>query len=322
MQDFVAPVSKAIAALVRGQHLALAVVVGFFFGVMLRQLLFVLWVDRGRNVIIVLLRLLAALLFGGVGVLLCKALGPAQPWDGPAVLAAAAGAVSVLFEVCVLGVRQLRPGRTPLLGWLVRLILILAALLVAAVGLMRAGYLALSTDAPVLRIEVTGETGERQVHWAPPDQPMQQQTLRTSRVVFRSPTGQKLAEAWLYGDQVGISGRVLRLSPRLNALGMPNLFALDFVHNGYTTADRHNRLPHQAVPLPAVGQLAVHPRWRALQDELLARWEQRAPKQDDSPWLLRTATTESTYFPLVSPDGQPLRQTYTLVLTPGGLTAQ
>jgi hypothetical protein len=32
-------------------------------------------------------------------------------------------------------------------------------------------------------------------------------------------------------------------------------------------------------------------------------------------------TVESTYFPLVDPVGNPLRHTYRLVLTPGGLSA-
>jgi hypothetical protein len=322
MQDFLAVVGKVVGALVRGQHLMIAAVIGFFLGVMARQILFVLWVDRGRSFVIVLLRLLCALLFGGVGVFLIKALGPTEPWDGMAVLAAAAGAAIVLFEVIILWLRELRPGQPPPLGWLLRLVMVLIALLVASVSLMRAGYLALSTDHPVLVVEVTGETAEKVVHWAPPDQPMREQTLRTSQVRFRTPAGQKLADVWIYGDQVAVSGRVLRLSPQLNAAGLTNLFALDFVHNGYVDADRHNGQPHQAVPLPAVGPLAVHPRWRELQDSLISLWERRSTQ--DSPWLLRAATTESTYFPLVDkmPNGKPLRRTYTLVLTPGGLTAQ
>jgi hypothetical protein len=228
----------------------------------------------------------------------------------------------MLIEVVILGLRKLRPGRPPLLGWLLRLVLVLVALLVALLSLMRAGFLALTTDRPVLLVEVTGETGERLVRWAPPDQPMHEESLRTSLVRFRTPSGQLLAEAWVYGDQVAVSGRVLRLSPQLNAAGLPNLFALDFVHNGYATAERHNRLPHQAVPLPPVGQLAVDPRWRQLQESLLARWERRSA--EGSPWLLRATTTESTYFPLVEPmpGGKPLRRTFKLTLTPGGLTSQ
>ncbi len=321
--DYVATqLGPLLKALLRAPHLALAVVVGFFAGVAARQLLFLLWVDRGRAFPVVLARLLAAGLFGGAAALCVAALGPQSQWTLGTVLALGAGAASVLIEVLILGLSRLRPGRPPLLGWLVRLLLVLAALLVAAMVLMRAGYLALTADQPVLLVEVTGETADKTVRWAPPDQPLREQALRTSRVLLRTPAGQPVAEAWLYGDQVAINGRVLRLSPLLNLAGLSNLFALDFVHNGYATAERHSSLPHQAQPLLPIGQLAVSPRWRELQERLLALWEQHSAA--DSRWLMRAQTTESTYFPLVEPmpGGKPVRRTYTLVLTPGGLTAQ
>jgi hypothetical protein len=105
----------------------------------------------------------------------------------------------------------------------------------------------------------------------------------------------------------------------LNVAGVPNLFELLFAHNGCATAERHQTLPRTATPLPAMGPLAVHPLWRGLQARLLAAWERGA---EDSPgWAIRSATLESTYFPLVEPDGSPLRRTFRLVLTGGGLTA-
>lgn len=322
MDDLAGLLAPMFSGLLRLQLLAAAVVVGFFCGIAARQLLFVAWVDRGRSWLVVLLRLLAAVLFGGAAALFVTALGSGQKWGGEAVLAGAAGAALVLIEVFILGLRRLRPGHPPLLGWLVRIVLVLVALLVVLLTLMRAGYLALTTDKPVLIIEVTGETATRVVHWAPPDQPMREQELRTSRVLVRTPAGQPVAEAWVYGDQVAINGRVLRLSPALNAAGLTNLFALDFIHNGYTSAERHNTMPHQAMPLQPIGQLAVDPRWRALQERLLSLWERRSG--EGSGWMLRASTTESTYFPLVAPppSGKPVQHTYTLVLTPGGLTSQ
>jgi len=321
--DYVATqLGPLLKELLGAPRLALAVVVGFFLGVAARQLLFLLWVDRGRAFPVILARLLAAGLFGGAGVLVAAGLGPQAQWTPGTWLALASGAASVLIEVLILGLVRRRPGRPPLLGWLLRTVLVLVALLVAMGVLMRAGYLALTTDQPVLLIEVTGETADKVVRWAPPDQPLREQTLRQSRVILRTPSGQPVAEAWLYGDQVAINGRVLRLSPLLNVAGLSNLFALDFIHNGYATAERHSTLPHQAQPLVPFGQLAVSPRWRELQERLLALWEQRTPA--DSRFLIRAQTTESTYFPLVEPmpGGKPLRRTYTLVLTPGGLTAK
>ncbi len=320
MQDVAAQLGPVIGALSRAPQLALAVVIGFFAGIAVRQLLFLLWVDRGRGALVALVRLFAAGVFGTAAWLCATALGPDAGWDGRAAMGFAAGAASMLIEVVILALSGLRPGRPPLLGWLVRIILVLLALLVAALVLMRTGYLALTAEKPVLIIEVTGETATKKVRWAPPDQPLREEELRTSRVLLRSPAGKSVAEAWIYGDQVAISGRVLRLSPLLNVAGLSNLFALDFVHNGYTSAERHNNMPHQAQPLAASGQLAVHPRWRELQDRLLSRWEQRT--EPESRFMLRAQTTESTYFPLTDASGKPVQRTYTLVLTPGGLTAQ
>jgi hypothetical protein len=166
---------------------------------------------------------------------------------------------------------------------------------------------------------VTGETSAQLVHWAPPDLPAREEALVTHRVIFRTPEGDPVAEAWVYGDEVAVKGRVLRLSPWLNALGCPNLFELSFAHNGYTTAERHNTYPHEAVPLPPLGPLAVHPWWRPLERRLLDGWERGFP--EGSGWAVKAVATESTYFPLVDADGQPTKGLHRVVLTPGGLTA-
>jgi hypothetical protein len=99
---------------------------------------------------------------------------------------------------------------------------------------------------------------------------------------------------------------------------VPNLFELLFAHNGYATAERHNERPHMAVPLPPLGPLAVPPPWKSLQERILSAWERRAT--GDETWGIRSATVESTYFPLVLEDGTPARGVSRVVLTPGGLT--
>ncbi len=250
-------------------------------------------------------------------------------WDSRAVLLAAGVAALMMSSVLVFQFLLRHPRRYSLVGLLTRGILILALFLSATLTLMRSGFLALTTDRPVLFVELTGETRPQTVRWAAPDQPLQEQTLRAHRVLLRAPDGTKgqaggpiVAEAWLYGDEVAVKGRVLRLSPLLNAAGVSNLFELSFVHNGYFTAERHSLFPHQAQPLKPLGPLAVHPRFRPLRDWLLAHWERQDPKSDDPRGLaVVAATTESTYFPLVDARDQPLKHTYALVLTPGGLTA-
>ena len=105
----------------------------------------------------------------------------------------------------------------------------------------------------------------------------------------------------------------------LNAAGVPNLFELQFAHNGYRSAERHASQPHTAVPLPAIGPLAVHAWWRPIQARLLEAW--RGGVAEGSGWAIRSLTTESTYYPLVDAAGRPVRRTYRLVLTPAGLSA-
>jgi hypothetical protein len=232
------------------------------------------------------------------------ALGAFVLFLSPAVVAAATGR------------RAAVPGFA---GVVARTVVLFALLAAAMVTLLCAGFLAFTEDRPVLLVDVTGETETTLVRWAPANQPPREEPLLTHRVVFREPGGDAVAEAWLYGDEVAVKGRVLRLSPLLSVAGVPSLFELTFAHNGYATAERHNTLPHIAVPLPPMGPLAVHPLWRGVQSRLLAAWERKAA---DSPaWGVRSATIESTYFPLVGPDGSPTKGTFRLVVTPGGLSA-
>jgi hypothetical protein len=71
--------------------------------------------------------------------------------------------------------------------------------------------------------------------------------------------------------------------------------------------------------LPCTGSLAVHPWWRPVQVRLLALWENGT--DESSSLAVRSVTSESTYFPLVDASGQPVKKTFRLVLTSGGLSA-
>lgn len=256
------------------------------------------------------------LAFGGLyGVLVLSSFDPTLV----AVLAAAGTLVLILGSLGLsrlLGITHLR-GITAVL---LRLVLLLSLAVLALLTLMRAGFLALTEDRPVLLVQLTGATDTELVEWAAPGQPARAELLRTHEVVLRRPSDQAVVgHEWIYGDQVAIKGRVLRLSPLLNAAGVPNLFALELVFNGYLSAERHNRLPHQAHPIEPQGPLAVHPLWRRTQQRLLHRWE--AGVEDGSSWVIRSSTIESTFFPLVDSDGKPVATTFRLVLTPGGLSA-
>lgn len=312
--------ASILGALVQIQNLASAGVLSAFLALSVRA--FALpFVDRGRHLVVTALRFATGVAFLALGALYGLFTAQMLVWDARAVVVAAATALLVLARLAFRHVMGMKAQGPPpgALAVLVQLALLLSLLLVAAVTLMRAGFAALTEDRTILLVDVTGETGGQVVRWAPPDQPMREERLSTHRVVLRTPDGDRVGEAWIYGDEVAVKGRVLRLSPVLNAAGVPNLFELLFVHNGYATAESHNARPHTAIPLPPMGPLAVHPWWRPLQSRLLERWEKGTTAE--SAWAVRSATTESTYYPLIDAQGRPVRQTFRLVLTPGGFSS-
>ncbi|MCU0241823.1 MAG: hypothetical protein MUF51_05315 [Vicinamibacteria bacterium] len=231
-------------------------------------------------------------------------------------------ATTLLVLLGALAARRVTGFQGPrgIVGLLVQVVVVLIMLILALVTLMRAGFLGLTEDRPVLLVEVTGATGEEVVKWTPPNGTPRMERLATHQVRFLRPDDlAQVGEGWIYGDEVAIKGRVLRLTPLLNAAGIANLFELQFAFNGYRTAERHNEFPHHALPLPPMGPLAVHPLWRKLQTRLLQRWE--SGTADGSYWLIRSTTTESTFFPLTDSADQPIKRTYRLTMTPGGLSA-
>jgi hypothetical protein len=308
--------AQALGGILEARNLAAGIALGAFAGLVLDVAL------RARSGRAGAFRVLAFASLGIAALALgCLYAFLAHPWLRLGVrgtLAAALGALLVAGPVVAI-LAAGRPAPPGGIGsWLGRAGLLLVLVVVAAATLLTAGFVSLTEDQPVLLVDITGETGSREVHWTPPDGTPQVQSLTTHHVVFREPGGSLVAEAWVYGDEVAVKGRVLRLSPVLNAAGLPNLFELLFAHNGWATAERHNAFPHVGVLLPRVGPLSVHPLWRPLQVRLLAYWERRG---GDGAWAVRSATIESTYFALVDPDGKPLSHTYRLVLTPGGLTS-
>lgn len=330
MSDLDATTLKTLSTYLQWQSLIVAVVLGALLGRALRPLV-ILALDRDsrRSVLPVVGRLWVTVAYGSLVALYALLVAPMVQWGGPAMLWAGAAALSML--VFAVGLRLLygyvpRPSLT---GVLLRIILLLVLLLLALLSLMRAGFVNLTTDRPVLRVELTGATRPQTVRWAAPDQPMQEVALRTHQIRLRLPSlpgsateggaGEVIAEEWLYGDQVAIKGRVLRLDPMLNTVGIANLFELQFLHNGYFTAERHSSQPHLARALRPIGTMAVSPSLAPLRNRALA-WLLGRP--DGSHLAIRTVSSESTYFPLVDGKGEPLQRSFDLVLTPGGLTAK
>ena len=304
--------------LLRLEGLAVAGILAAFLALGVRQVALPLLEREPRTLVLFGRGLAGALCLVAAGLYALFA-GRLVTWGAAEVLAGGGVAGVVLAPTLLRRLVGRAAPRLGLTGALGQVTLLLALLLAAAVTLMRAGYLALTSDQIVLLVDVTGETSSQDVRWAPPNEALREESLTTHRVVFRNAEGKELAEAWLYGDQVAVKGRVLRVAPLLATAGVPNLFELSFAHNGYRTAERHGALPHLAVALPGLGPLAVHPWWRPVQARLLERWERGLP--EESPWSVKSVTTESTYFALVDAAGQPVKNVYRLTLTPGGLSS-
>jgi hypothetical protein len=307
---------SVISVLIRFRDMTAAIALGAFLGLGLRALI-LLVLDRLAGGLTTLIRILAAIFYLGAFWLLSIFSRPWLVWTSTSIFGAVIALGLVLGSLGFVRSRDAPHG-----AWgagVVHLLLLLLLVPASLVTLVAASFLSLVEDQPVLLVDVTGETGTQNVHWGPPDSPPREEVLVTHRVVFRAPDGSPVAEAWLYGDEVAVKGRVLRLSPWLNASGLPNLFELLFAHNGYKTAERHNTYPHEAIPLPPEGPLTVHTWWRPVQARILESWEHGFP--EGSGWAVRSVTTESTFFPLVDASGLPTKGLYRLVLTPGGLTA-
>lgn len=320
MADLAVYPVRALALIASAVAPAAAVVVGLLVGFGARALLRLLLFNRTQSWPVAIFRGLVALFYGALAAGFVSLAGAVLRWDRPQLFAGTAALLVLTVPTLWRRLRRKPPARPSLVGLLVSAVFFLVALLGATVVLVHAGFLELVSERPLLLVEVTGVTRPQTVRWAPPDQPLRSEALTSHQVILRTPSGEPVTEAWLYGDQVAIKGRVLRLSPYLLIAGLHNLFELSFAHNGYLTAERHATMPHQAVPLAMGGPLEVAPRWRPLRDRLLATWERKAAAPGREDLVIRAATIESTYFPLVDADGKPVRHTYQLVLTAGGLT--
>jgi hypothetical protein len=324
--------ASALSAVLRLQNIATALVLAAFLGAALRAFLRAALGERllpkrsrrpgllGRRRLLVSAAHMTWGLFAlGFGALYGVFVASGLEWSASAILVAGFTLLAILGSLAFERLFGWK-GVSGLTGLLLRAVLALTLIVLALVTLMRAGFLALTEDRPVLLVELTGATAAEEVRWAPPGGAARVEKLTTHQIVFRQPAdGVSVGEAWIYGDEIAVKGRVLRLAPILNAAGIPNLFEIQFAFNGYRTIERHNSYPHHAYAIKPVGPLAVHPLWRRYQERLLALWE--SGTDEGSAWVVRSTTTESTFFPMAETDGRAVKRVYRLVMTPGGLSA-
>jgi hypothetical protein len=298
-------------------NVLVAFILALFIALGIRSLLLII-LGRHPGVLHVLFHLLVGITFLFIGWLYYLFTAPLLVWDRWAMCVATVTVLIILLGVTLRHGRGKPPRSSGIFALLLTTIVLLCVLLVAALTVMRSGFVALTSDRVTLLVNVTGETKPELVRWAPPNQPAREENLITHHVIFLGPDGRPVGEVWMYGDEVAVKGRVLRLSPFLNAAGIPNLYELLFAHNGYRTVERYNAFPHMAVPLSPLGSLTVHPWLRPLLRRIMDRWMKTS--SGGSIWDIKAVSDESTYYPLIDAEGKAMHQTFLLVLTPGGFS--
>jgi hypothetical protein len=209
--------------------------------------------------------------------------------------------------------RQRTQGLVPVL---MKTILVLCVLCVSMLVVMMSGFLVLTEDRPLIKLILTGNTRQEHVVWQPPNGTPQNQTLTDHEIVFQTPEGKPLATVFLYGDQLAVKVKIVRFRPILNLLGVRNLARVDYIYNGYTTAERHNFYPHHAEEIP-MGNPALEP----FQKTFWRYWEDLYYGKSRHTLIIESATLESNFFPLVDQNGAPVRDQYFLTVNTGGLSA-
>jgi hypothetical protein len=270
----------------------------------------ILAVAERKPVIIRLFDLLLAFMFGAAtGVLFFFV-----DWreaQNPAVLLIFLPAAVIVLS---LRWRLRRPYESRPVALLFKILFVLLLALVSVLVLMTAGFIHLIEDQPLLKVTMTGNHEKQLVEWKNPEGTLQKENLEAYQVLFDTSVDKRVADLYIYGDQVAVKAKVIRFRPVLNLLGLRNLCRIEYIYNGYTSAERFNQYPHYAMKIPS-----PYPALSAFQERFWGLWEREYYQKVDTRWI-KSATLESTYFPLVNPDGTPFHGSYYLTITSGGLS--
>ena len=284
----------------------------FFLLAILAVRSLVLMLAESKPIILRLLDFVVAIFFGAAALFLLIFLGlrfSENTWQLAGIFLLLA-----LPVVLLLTQRLRRPYNAKPVLFLVKTIFTLVLLCASLITVMISGFLFLTEDQPILKIIMTGKGRPEGLEWKPPGSPLQKQDLMAHEVQFETPEGKPVAQLFVYGDQVAVKAKVLRFRPVLNAMGLRNLCRIEYVHNGYTTAQRFNSYPHSAQEIHM-----TDPRLETIQSRFWKYWE-GLYYQEEKNWWVKSATLESGYFPLIYANGTPFRGAYLLTVTPGGLS--
>jgi hypothetical protein len=146
--------------------------------------------------------------------------------------------------------------------------------------------------------------------WKNPTQPsIESAWMHAYEVEVQDAKGRTLFSDYLAGDYVGVRAQLILIRLPYHLLGFSHLHRLELVHNGYSTAQRHELFPHVAHALPFPKRL-FEKVWTQL---FLGDWHLPGVK---------STTLESSYLPLRDAKLAASTQKYDLVMGAAGLSAR
>lgn len=167
-------------------------------------------------------------------------------------------------------------------------------------------------DRPILRITMTGQQKVESLTWKNPSGTLNQKEFPSYEVRVETLDGKLVSSTYVPGEHVAIRAKVIRFKPIFIALGLDNMCSIEGLFNGYTTIEKTNALPVMGYSLPIKQKTFTL---------FLAKWWHTLFFQEEESFLVKSATLESTHFPLVDRSGDPFVGSYLLTITEGGLTS-
>ncbi|MBI2743231.1 MAG: hypothetical protein HYX48_04865 [Chlamydiales bacterium] len=192
----------------------------------------------------------------------------------------------------LLFLRLKRGPRHPFLKSLGLLIFLLFLFLILAFK----GFISVQEDQPLARVTIPG------IH-----------SSSGYLVKLHSTKGELILESSVHGDLMGVRARTLRVKPLLSFFGVHTLCRIELLHSSYLTPERIELLPHSAQPLSFSHA-------RKLPAFVEKFWEELFFEKASSFWI-KSATIESTYFPLIDKKGMPFHGSFLLTLNASGLSS-
>lgn len=173
-------------------------------------------------------------------------------------------------------------------------------------------YKKLVLGSPFMVIRMTGEKEKKPVSVLPA-LGSSQEMVDYYHVLFETTRGEKMADAYLYGDLVGVRVKTLHFSSWLSFFGFEPCYRVDMVYNGFMEKSLYSKLPLQIVELES----------KDLRNSLfdrffLAFWNTHFYEYKPS-YFIKTAALQSQYFPLFSKEAKPFVGSFELSLYSSGI---